>query len=171
MEKIFKAVKTDGAFFFILAILNLPIILQTFVGNKEFLPSAEKFFHYAQQFFCVTTVIFILTLVINFGMAKKKKLKKFLQRALIGIFSVICASEFFYLSSFKSDFNVDATEIFLENLLEPIVLIGTIFFVILLVIGVQDLQKIFNSMSAKKIRRITYGIIISSVMAIISLVI
>lgn len=169
MEKLFKAVKTDGAFFFILAILNLPIILQAFVGNTGFLPSAEKFFHYAEQFFCLTTIIFIMTLLINFGMAKKKKLKKFLQRALIGIFSATCAAEFYYLSRFKRDFDIEAAEIFVENLLEPIVLIGTIIFAVLLVIGIQDLQKIFKTMSTKKIRVITYAIIIISVMAIISL--
>ena len=171
MDKIFKAVKTDGAFFFILAILNMPIILQAFVGNAEFLPNADKFFKYAQQFFSVTAIIFIFTLVTNFLLSKRKKLKKFLQRALIGIFSLIFASEFYYLSRFKKSFEFDAAEIFIENLFSPEVLIETVIFVVLLVIGVQDLQKIFKSMSMKKIKRMTYLIIIISVLAIISLAI
>lgn len=171
MDKLFKALKTDGAFFFVLSTLNLPIILQSFVGNKDFLPSGEKFFYYAQQFFCLMLIIFIFTLAINFLLYKRKKIKKFLQRTLTGIFSVIFASEFYYLSRFKRDFNVDAVEVFIENLFEPKVLIGTIFFVILLIIGVQDLQKIFKSMAMKKIKFITYSLIIIFLITIISIVI
>ena len=170
LDKIFKAVKQDGAFFFVLTILNLPIILQAFVGNKDFLPSAEKFFHYAQQFFLVATIIFAATIAINFWLAKRKQLKKFLQRALLGIFAVMFAAEFFYLSKFKHALDTDVLEIFLENLFEPEVLIGVIFFAVLLAIGVQDLQKIFKSMAAKKIKRLTYALITISAFTIISFI-
>ncbi|MBQ6976030.1 MAG: hypothetical protein IJQ16_05725 [Selenomonadaceae bacterium] len=170
MDKIFKAVKQDGAIFFVLATLNLPIILQAFVDNKDFLPSVEKFFHYAQQFFGVATIIFAVTIAINFLLAKRKKLKKFLQRAFIIIFAVMFAAEFFYLSKFKRALDTDILEIFLENLFAPEVLIGIIFFVTLLVIGIQDLQKIFKSMSTKKIKRLTYALIIIFVFTIISMI-
>lgn len=159
MDKLFKVVKQDGAFFFVLVILNLPILLQAFVGNFELLPSAEKFFTYAREFFCVTTIIFILTCAIHFGLAKKKKLKKFLQRLLIVLFAVAFVAEFFYLSRFREDFGIDAAEILLENLFEPEVFIGAAAFAVLLFIGIQDLQKIFKSMSTKKIKRITYALL------------
>lgn len=172
MDKLFKVVKQDGAFFFTLAILNLPILFQVFVGNVELFPSAEKFFLYAQRFFSVTTIIFFMTVALNFLFEKKKKLRKarkFCQRTLIGVFAVTFAAEFFYLSKFQMDFGIDAVEILLENLFSPEVLIGVIIFAIFLVIGVQDLQKIFKSMSTKKIKRITYALIIVSFAAVISL--
>lgn len=168
MDKLFKVVKQDGAFFFTLAILNLPIILQAFVGNENFLPSAEKFFHYIKFFWCWASVLFVMTLAIHFWLAKKKKLKKFLQRLLIGFFSVTFVAEFFYLSKFQRDFDIDAIEILLENLFSPEVLIGVIIFAIFLVIGVQDLQKIFKSMPTKKIKRITYALIIIFITSIFS---
>ena len=171
MDKIFKVVKKDGAFFFTLAILNLPIILQAFVGNENFLPPAEKFFHYIKIFWCWASVLFVATVAIHFALEKKKKLKKFLQRLFIGIFSVTCAAEFFYLSKFRRDFDIDAVEIFLENLFAPAVLIGVIVFAILVVIGVQDLQKIFKAMSAKKIKRITYALLTVLIAAVFSLAI
>lgn len=166
-DKLFKAVKQDGAFFFILVTLNLPIIFQAFVENLTFLPSAEKFFNYAQQFFCVTTILFILMLAINFFLDKRKQLKKFLQQILIVVFSILFAAKFFYLSKFQRSFDTDILENFLENLFEPEVLIGLIFFVILLIIGIQDLRKIFKSMSTKKIRRITYVVLIICLCTII----
>lgn len=167
MNKLFKAVKQDGSFFFILAILNLPIILQAFVDNVTFLPSSEKFFLHVKYFGFVTTIIFLLTIAIHFWLAKRKKVKKFLQQALTAIFAVLFAAEFFYLSKFQKAFDTDIIEIFLENLFAPEVIAGVIFFVILLVIGIQDLQKIFKSLSTKKIRWITYALIIISVCAII----
>ena len=80
------------------------------------------------------------------------------------------AAEFFYLSKFKRALDTDILEIFLENLFAPEVLIGIIFFVTLLVIGIQDLQKIFKSMSTKKIKRLTYALIIIFVFTIISMI-
>ena len=170
MDKIFKAVKQDGAFFFTLSILNLPIFLQAFVDNKDFLPSTEKFFNFAQQFFLVATIIFAATLAINFFLAKRKKQKKFLQQILTAIFATLFAAEFFYLVKVQTALKADMIEIFLENLFAPEVLIGIIFFVIFLIIGIQDLQKIFKSMPAKKIKRITYTLIIISVFNIIFLI-
>lgn len=170
MEKLFKAVKTDGAFFFIIAILNLPIILQSFVRNEELLPSAEKFFLYVKYFGCTVTIIFFLTLAINFLMSKRKKAKKILQQAIIGIFSVTFAAEFYYLSKIQEAFRLEMLEIFVENLFTPEVIIGIVVFVTLLVIGVQDLQKIFKAMSAKKIKRITYALIIFSSIGIFFLI-
>lgn len=165
-DKLFKAVKQDGAFFFILVTLNLPIIFQAFVENLTFLPSTEKFFMYVKYFGFIATILFWLTIAINFFLDKRKKLKKFLQQILIAVFSILFAAEFFYLSKFQTSFNVNILEIFLENLFSPAVLIGVIFFVILLIIGVQDLRKIFKSMSTKKVRRITYLMIIISLFAI-----
>lgn len=165
-DKLFKAVKQDGAFFFILVTLNLPIIFQAFVENLTFLPSAEKFFMYVKYFGFIATILFWLTIAINFFLDKRKKLKKFLQQILIAVFSILFAAEFFYLSKFQTSFNVNILEVFLENLFSPAVLIGVIFFVILLIIGVQDLRKIFKSMSTKKVRRITYLMIIISLFAI-----
>lgn len=167
MDKIFKAVKQDGAFFFTLSILNLPIFLQAFVDNKDFLPTTEKFFDFAHQFFCVATIIFAATLAINFFLIKRKKLKKFLQQILTGIFATLFAAEFFYLSKFQTALKADMIEIFLENLFAPEVLFGIIFFVTFLLIGIQDLQKIFKSMPAKKIKRLTYALIIIFVFTII----
>ena len=169
MDKIFKAVKQDGAFFFVITILNLPIMLQAFVENKEFLPSGEKVLRYSKDFFVITAMIFILTLALNFLLAKKKKLKKLIQRTVTAIFGLMFASEFFYLSRFKQTLKTDTAEIFMENLFEPKVLAGTVFFGILLVIGVQDLQKIFKSMSAHKIERLTFSLIIFFVCGIIFL--
>ena len=166
MDKIFKAVKQDGAFFFILAILNLPIIFQSFVDNVTFLPSSEKFFRHVKYFGFVTTIIFWLTIAIHFLLAKRKKIKKFLQRTLTAIFAVLFAAEFFYLSKFQKSFDTDVIEIFVENLFSPEVLIGVIAFVVLLVIGVQDMQKILKSMSTKKVKRLTYLLIIVSLCAI-----
>lgn len=165
-DKLFKAVKQDGAFFFVLTTLNLPIIFQAFVENLTFLPSTEKFFMYVKYFGFIATILFILMLAINFFLDKRKQLKKFLQQILIIVFSILFAAEFFYLSKFQRSFDTDILENFLENLFEPEVLIGVIFFVILLIIGIQDLRKIFKSMSTKKIRRITYLMIIISLFAI-----
>lgn len=165
-DKLFKAVKQDGAIFFILATLNLPIIFQAFVENSTFLPSTEKFFMYVKYFGFIATIIFWLTIAINFFLDKRKNLKKILQQILIAVFSFLFAAEFFYLSKFQMSLDTNILEIFLENLFELEVLIGVIFFVILLIIGMDDLRKIFKSMSTKKIRRITYLMLIISLCAI-----
>ena len=151
MDKIFKAVKQDGAFFFTLSILNLPIFLQAFVDNKDFLPTTEKFFDFAHQFFCVATIIFAATLAINFFLAKRKKLKKFLQQILTVIFATLFAAEFFYLSKVKSALKADMIEIFLENLFAPEVLIGMILFVIFLSSAYRTFKKFLSQCLQKKL--------------------
>ena len=153
LDKIFKAVKQDGAFFFLLTILNLPIILQAFIGNKDF-------FLYVKFFLFAAMINFALMLALNFFITKKKSLKKFLQRVFVSLFSVLFISKIFFLIKFRREFESSAIEILLENLLMPEVLIGIIFFTGLLMAGADDLRKIFKSMSAKKIRRITYTILI-----------
>lgn len=160
MDKLFKAVKQDGAFFFLLTILDLPIIFQTFVGNKDF-------FLYVKYFLFAAMINFALMLSMNFFMTKKKPLKKFLQRVFVSLFSVLFVSENFFLIKFHREFELSAIEILIENLLMPEVLIGIIFFTGLLMAGSDDLRKIFKSMSAKKIRRITYTILIIFFLTII----
>ena len=149
LDKLFKVVKQDGAFFFIAIILNLPILFQAFVGNKTLLPSLDKIFLHVKYFWCGAFLILLMTLAINFFMAKKKPLKKLLQRTLTAVFAVLFAAE-----------------IFLENLFAPEVLIGGAVFVILLLIGIEDMRKTFKSMSAKKVKRLTYALIVISVFAI-----
>ena len=160
LDKIFKAVKQDGAFFFLLTILNLPIILQAFIGNKDF-------FLYVKYFLFAAMINFALMLALNFFITKKKSLKKFLQRVFVSLFSVLFISETFFLIKFRREFELSAIEILLENLLMPEVLIGIIFFTALLISGADDLRKIFKSTSAKKIRQITYTILIIFLLTII----
>jgi len=169
MEKFFKAVKQDGAFFVTLEILNLPIFLQAFVGNKELLPSLEKYWLYGKYFWLAASLMFALMLALNFSLTKKKQkpLKLLLQKILITIFATLFAAESFFLYKFRRNFNFDVIEIFLENLFMPEVLISVAVFVTFLVIGMEDLRKIFKSMSAKKIKRLTYALIIFSLMGII----
>jgi len=169
MEKFFKAVKQDGAFFITLEILNLPIFLQAFVGNKELLPSIDKYWLYGKYFWLAASLMFALMLALNFSLTKKKQkpLKLLLQKILIAIFATLFAAESFFLYKFRRDFNFDIIEIFLENLFMPEVLISVAVFVTFLVIGMEDLRKIFKSMSAKKIKRLTYALIIFSLMGII----
>ena len=163
MEKFFKAVKQDGAFFVLLEILNLPIFLQVFAGNKDFFPPLEKYFLYGKYFWCAASLMFVLMLALNFTLTKKKKpLKLFIQKVLIAIFATLFAAESFFLYKFRTAFDFDVLEIFLENLFMPEVLVSVAVFVTLLVIGAEDLRKIFKSMSAKKIKRLTYALIISS---------
>ena len=169
MEKFFKAVKQDGAFFITLEILNLPIFLQAFVGNKELLPSIDKYWLYGKYFWLAASLMFALMLALNFSLTKKKQkpLKLLLQKILITIFATLFAAESFFLYKFRRNFNFDVIEIFLENLFMPEVLISVAVFVTFLVIGMEDLRKIFKSMSAKKIKRLTYALIIFSLMGII----
>ena len=168
MEKFFKAVKQDGAFFVVLEILNLPIFFQAFVGNKDFFPSIDRYWLYGKYFWLAASLMFVLMLALNFTLTKKKKpLKLFLQKILIAIFAVMFAAESFFLYKFRRAFDFDVAEIFLENLFMPEVLISGAVFVTLLVIGIEDLRKIFKSMSAKKIKRLTYALIIFSLMGII----
>ena len=75
------------------------------------------------------------------------------------------------MSKFKRELDTDILEIFFENLFAPELLIGIIFFVTLLVIGIQDLQKIFKSMSTKKIKRLTFALILIFVFTITSFLI
>ena len=163
MDKIFKAVKQDGAFFFLLTALDLPIIFQTFVGKKDF-------FLYGKYFLCSMMINFFVMLAINFFMVKKKNLKKLFQRILVILFSVIFVSEIFFLIKFRREFEINAIEILIENLFMPEVLIGIIFFTALLISGADDLKKIFKSMSAKKIKRITYALMLIFFFTIILLV-
>ena len=168
MDKFFKAVKQDGAFFVVLGVLNLPIFLQAFVGNKELLPSLDKIFLYAKYFWLSASLMFVLMLTLNFTLTKKKKLLKLLlQKIFMAIFATLFASESFFLYKFRRAFDFDVTEIFLENLFLPEVLISCAVFVTLLIIGIDDLRKIFKSMSAKKIKRLTYALIIFSLIGII----
>ena len=167
MEKFFKAVKQDGAFFVTLEILNLPIFLQAFVGNKELLPTFDKIILYGKYFWLAAALLFALMLALNFTLTKKKKpLKLLLQKLLIAIFATLFAAESFFLYKFRTAFDFDVLEIFLENLFMPEVLVSVAVFVTLLVIGAEDLRKIFKSMSAKKIKRLTYALIISSLTGI-----
>ena len=168
MEKFFKAVKQDGAFFVVLEILNLPIFFQAFVGNKELFPPIDKYWLYGKYFWLAASLMFVVMLTLNFTLTKKKKsLKLFLQKILIAIFSVLFAAESFFLYNFRRAFNLDVLEIFLENLFMPEVLISGAAFVMFLVIGIEDLRKIFKSMSTKKIKRLTYALIIFSLLGII----
>ena len=167
LDKLFKVVKQDGAFFFIAIILNLPILFQAFVGNKTLLPSLDKIFLHVKYFWCGAFLILLMTLAINFFMAKKKPLKKLLQRTLTAVFAVLFAAESFYMLKFNRAFDASAAEIFLENLFAPEVLIGVAVFVILLLIGIEDMRKTFKSMSAKKIKRLTYALIVISIFAVI----
>ena len=160
MNKIFKAVKQDGAFFFLLTALDLPIIFQTFVGKKDF-------FLYGRYFLYSMMINFFVMLAINFLITKKKTLKKVLQRILVSLFSVIFVSEIFFLIKFRREFEINAVEILIENLFMPEVLIGIVFFTALLMAGADDLRKIFKSMSAKKIKRITYILMIIFFLTII----
>ncbi len=166
LDKLFKSVKQDGAFFFISAILNMPIMFQAFVGNKTLLPSLDKIFLHVKYFWCGAFLILLMTLAMHFFMAKKKPLKKLLQRVLTAVFATLFVAESFYMLKFNQPFDASAFEIFLENLFAPEVLIGVAVFVILLLIGIEDMQKTFKSMSAKKIKRLTYALIVISVFAI-----
>lgn len=166
LDKLFKAVKQDGAFFFISAILNLPILFQAFAGNKTLLPSMDKIFLHVKYFWCGAFLILLMTLAIHFILAKKKPLKKLLQRVLTAVFATLFAAETFFILTFNRPFDSSAFEIFLENLFAPEVLIGVAVFVILLLIGIEDMRKIFKSMSSKKIKRLTYALIVISVFAI-----
>ena len=152
MDKIFKAVKQDGAFFFLLTILDSPIIFQAFVGNQDF-------FLYVKYFIFATMLNFAVMLAINFSVPKKKPLKKTFQRLLVILFSIMFVSESLFLWKFQREFDVSAVEILIENLFTPEVVIGIIFFTALLIAGADDLKKIFKSMSTKKIRRITYALL------------
>ena len=169
LDKLFKAVKQDGAFFFIAAILNLPILFQAFAGNKTFFPSLDKIFLHVKYFWCGAFLILLMTLAMHFLLEKKKPLKKFLQRILIAVFAVLFAAETFYILKFNRAFDSSALEIFLENLFTPEVLIGVAVFVILLLIGIEDMRKAFKSMPAKKNKRLTYALILISFFAIIFL--
>ena len=160
LDKIFKAVKQDGAFFFLLTILDLPIIFQALVGNKDF-------FLYVKYFIFAAMLNFAVMLAINFSVPKKKPLKKFLQRLFVILFSIMFVSESLFLWKFQREFDVSAVEFLIENLFEPDVLIGIIFFTALLIAGADDLRKIFKSMSTKKIRRITYAVLIIFLFTII----
>lgn len=166
LDKLFKAVKQDGAFFFIAAILNLPTMFQAFTGNKDFLPSVDKIFLHVKYFWCGAFLILLMTLAMHFLLAKKKPLKKLLQRVLTAVFAVLFAAETFYLLKFNRAFDASAVEIFVENLFAPEVLIGVAVFIILLLIGIEDMQKTFKSMPAKKVKRLTYALILISFCAI-----
>ena len=160
MDKIFKAVKQDGAFFFLLTTLDSPIIFQAFVGNQDF-------FLYVKYFIFAAMLNFAVMLAINFSVPKKKPLKKVLQRMFVILFSIMFVSEILFLWKFQREFDGSAIEIFIENLFAPEVVIGIIFFAALLIAGADDLRKIFKSMSTKKIRRITYAVLIIFLFTII----
>lgn len=160
MDKIFKAVKQDGAFFFLLTTLDSPIIFQAFVGNQDF-------FLYVKYFIFAAMLNFAVMLAINFSVPKKKPLKKVLQRMFVILFSIMFVSESLFLWKFQREFDGNAIEILIENLFAPEVVIGIIFFAALLIAGADDLRKIFKSMSTKKIRRITYAVLIIFLFTII----
>ena len=116
--------------------------------------------------------MFVLMLALNFTLTKKRKnLKLLLQKIFMAIFATLFAAESFFLYKFRHAFDFDVTEIFLENLFLPEVLISCAVFVTLLVIGIDDLRKIFKSMSAKKIKRLTYALIMFSLMGIILVIV
>ena len=160
MDKIFKAVKQDGAFFFLLTTLDSPIIFQAFVGNQDF-------FLYVKYFIFAAMLNFAVMLAINFSVPKKKPLKKVLQRMFVILFSIMFVSESLFLWKFQRELDGNAIEILIENLFAPEVVIGIIFFAALLIAGADDLRKIFKSMSTKKIRRITYAVLIIFLFTII----
>ena len=171
MEKFFKAVKQDGAFFVLLEILNLPIFFQAFVGNKDFFPPIEKYWLYGKYFWCAASLMFVLTMALNFSLTKKKQkpLKLLLQKILIAIFSILFAAETFHLYKFRRSFDFDVMEVFLENLFMPEVIASVAVLVMFLYIGAEDLRKIFKSMQTKKIKRLTYALIFFSLIGIIFL--
>ena len=164
--------RSDGWFFFLLLILNLPIFFQVFVYGSEIRPFQEILSDGISCFYSGAVAILIICATIHFLLAKLPRVKLFLQVLILIICAIFFVADIFLIYKFNSTLErymiqlvlgtnpATVKEFFQNYVLNLPVVIGTAAVILLIVTAVKKFRAGFKNLSENNLRRISYYLLI-----------
>lgn len=180
VESYSEFLKADGLIFFLLLILNITPIVETFsvIGTDQF---HGAFSDAVQTFYFGAVVILAFLWLIHWGLSKFPRAKFFLQILILVGFAISFVVDAFTILTFKQVLNMHFIEVVLATnfneakeflqfyVLKAKILLALAAFSVIIAVAIKKLRGAFQNISVNNFRRLSYYTLIILMPAAISL--